>query len=208
MITSSDFVTNSKYIYNCKNIDDSEDISNSSKVKDSVRLMNCSSVFNSTDCALSHNIKESNNICNSDFVISSHDIYNSSLITQSSFIFNSKNIDNCGFISHSYDLSNALFCYEYNTKEDYALFNHPINQTQWEFLLEEYQDQLKDLHLRLFEPWNPEEPGHQLITHRSYAEFFKPFEEQLTTFISWVQHLPYYNAEIAYNITFIPNFLQ
>lgn len=208
MITSSEYVTDSKYIYHCRNVENSEDITDSSKIKDSKHIIISSTVFSSDGCVHANNIKNSHNILSGDFIIDSHDIYNSSLITNSSFVFNSKNISDSGFIAQSHDLAHCLFCYDYEKPKEYSIFNHPIGDIQWNFIYEEYQEQLKNLHLRLFDSWECEDSTHDVIIHRSYIEMFEGFSTNLPQFVHWVQHLPFYDPMIAYKITFIPNFMQ
>ena len=208
MITSSEYVTDSKYIYNCKNVENSEDITDSSKVKNSKHIVVSSTIFSSEGCIHANNVKDSKNILSGDFIINSHDIYNSSLITNSSFIFNSKNISDSGFIGQAHNLSHCLFCYDYEDPKEFSIFNHQISETQWNFIFEEYQDWLNHLHLHLFDEWDPENPEHDVIVHRNYLEMFDMISVRFSEFVNWVKHLPYYDASIAYKITFIPNFMQ
>lgn len=207
MVTNSENVSDSQYIYNSNDITQSDDVRHSKKVQNSQHIISSSSIFSSTHCLETSSVKNGHNISFSNFVIDSHDVYYSNLINKSSFIFKSENVDCCGFVAHSQHLNNGLFCYEYDN-QNYGLFNHEIGETQWNFLYEEYLDQIKDYSLCLFNTWDPENLSASITGNHNYLTMFKNLFVALPNFISWVQHLPYYNAEIAYNITFIPNFLQ
>lgn len=207
MITDTTHAVNSRYIYRCEDIEDSEDVAVSKKVRQSKHISNSLSIYSSEKCVQTNNAKDSFNISTSTFVINSHDIFQSNLITNGSFIFNSKNVSDSAFIGYGRNLEHCLFCYD-NENQKYALFNQPVSEVQWNFIYEELQDLTKDLHLCLFEEWDPEDCAHTEEIHRSHKKMFEAFGDKMDRFVNWVVHLPYYNADIAYKITFIPYFLQ
>lgn len=207
MVSGSSCVYNSAYIYGCNAIINCTDITDSTKITDSHHIINSTSTLYSDYCIGSNNVKKSQYILDSSFIINSHDIYKGSLIESSSFVFNGKNLTNCGFVRDSGDLTNCLFCCGYN-KKSYSIFNHEINTPQWEYLFEEYQSQIEPFHLEMFEEWDQENPEHGVTIHHSYLEMFEGFGDKLNDFVYWVKHLPYYDSTLAYQITFLPQFLS
>ena len=208
-VTNSNTVSDSKYIYNSRTIQSCTDITDSARVTNSCHIASSNSIQNSSYIVRGHNIKDTQRALNGSYLINSNNIYNSDLITNSSFILNSRNLTDCGFVADSSDSQHCLFCSEYN-EHDYSIFNHPISQTQWNFIKEELDDwaSLSDrIYLALFDHWEQEDPVHGINCHYSYLEMFKAIAQD-TEFMNWIYNLPYFDANIAYKITFIPNFMQ
>lgn len=205
MITNTNNAKNSKYIYDSANVSDSEDVTNSTIIEHSQKVFNSERIYASTDIAHSNNIKESENISYSTFVLNSRNVFQSSLITSSNVVLNSKNIEYSGFISNCSDLSHCLFCYDKNTGL-YEIFNKPINEAQWKFIYDELKDMLQARRLNLFDTWDPEIIEHGNSCHIAQnIQFSTLLDEQM---INWIKHLPYYDNEIVYKMTFHPSFLK
>lgn len=205
MITRSVDVQNSRYIYDSKHVKDSEDITNSETVENSHQICDSSHIYNSANVVHSHNIKQGYNISYSDFVIEAKDTFQSSLITHSSVIFNSKNIEDSGFLVDCNDCHHCLLCFD-KKEGAFSIFNHKINEIQWNFIYEEFQDMVAKRHLLLFDTWDPEMIEHGSHCHVAQNAQFSTFLDD--AMINWIKHLPFYDASMAYRMTFHPSFLE
>lgn len=205
-VTNSSQVVNSKQVYYSNDIEESTDISHSSKVKQSHIVAYSTAVYDSTKVILSHNVKNSYNISLSDFVIQSDNIFKSNLITESRFILHSQNINRSMFTHKARDSKHCLFCYDIAEK-DYCIFNHPVDQTQWEFIETELNDMLASKEMCLFDPWEPEDSNHTAKPHLNYLIVFQNVFSNVH-FVNWIKALPYYDANLAYKLTLNPVFLE
>lgn len=206
-IDNSEYVMDSHYVFNSNHVDNSDQVQRSEQVSNSQNILNSTSVTSSKWCFDSRSVKQSENISCSSFIIESHDIYKSSLVTNSSFVFESNDVTKSGFVAHCNNVEYCLFCADCSEKQ-YMIFNHSVKPTQWNYIYDEYKQLMTEHHLNLFEEWETDAIDPIVVENYSYLQMFKLFEEFLPTFVKWVQNLPYYDPIIAYQITFIPNFLQ
>ena len=206
-IDNSNHVTDSEFVFNSNHVKKSRQIQHSSQVEYSNSIINSTSIISSEWCVESQSIKKSMNVLRSNYIIGSHDIYSSSLVTDSSFVFESKDVVEGGFVNHCINVEHCLFCADCTDKQ-YMIFNHPVKPAQWNFIYDEYNHFIDGHHINLCDPWEPDAIDEMVLTHSSYIQFFKPFDKWMDEFMSWVKNLPYYDPMIAYQITFIPNFLQ
>lgn len=205
MITGSTDVKNSKYIYDSKHITDSKDVTNSDTVQNSTTIFDSTHIYSSTKCAHANNIKNSNNISYSTYVLNSNNVFKSSLITHGSLILNSKNIENSAFVIDSHDCHHCMLCFDIKDAE-YQIFNHKINGSQWDFIFTELTDMLATRQLKLFDHWDPEEVGHDARCHIAQNALFSTVLDE--PMIHWIKHLPFYDAQMMYRMTFHPSFLE
>ena len=222
-------IMNSDHFFECDNIDDCHFIANCSRAQSaqysyhSTDLKNCSGIQESSKIELSsivyrsQKVKESriivnsNNIQNSEYIssssytIGSNNVFDSSLVTNSSFVLKSNNLKDCGFVQQLTDCQSCLFCNNIKN-EQFALFNKKIDPTQWQFIYDDFHDTFNQLHFNLFTPWDVSiVDGAPLC----YITPNKLFETVLTDEIMhWIKHLPNYNSDILYQITFHPTFLE
>ena len=195
----------SNYIYESSHVENSEDVDSSSTITNSTTISHSSYIYNSTKIVYSNNIKNSVNVTHSSYIIDSNNIKSSSLITDSAVVMNSKNIEKSGFIIDSSDLVSSLFCIEQKGGK-FLLFNKPINESQWEFIYTEFKDMMESRCLHLFDSWDKEDIGHTLNIYYTSNHIFSTVLD--SAMINWIKHLPYFDGNMMYRMTFHPDFLD
>lgn len=205
MVVESKHIKNSKYIYFCENVENSEDVSYSEDITEGKELYSCMGVTKSSKTIFSNHITGSRLVATSNFIIDSANIFSSMLITRSNLIFSCQNVEDSLFAVSCKDSDHCLFCFE-RTGAHYEIFNHSVSKTQWDFLFSESFSQLAPHDLLLYNKWDPEDVNHGLVDYHIRNRLLEPvLNDQL---IRWIKHLPFYDGQLAYQMTFHPSFLD
>lgn len=203
IIIDSDKVERSRFIIHSHNISDSVDIYTSSFVHNSAQVYESDFVENGKQVAFSKNVDNSNNIVFSNFIIDSTNIFESLNIAKSSEIYRSTNITDSHFCSDCVDLNKSLFCHKTNGVE-YFVFNKPIDERRYEFILRQYQR--FEIYLNYLMEWPTE-----LVVYTSpvvFHNFDIHYKNIAKEFWEWVINLPNYDPMVLYSITMNPKILE
>ena len=216
-------IVNCKNFYRSRAINDCENISLSRNCKGSKVLKKANSVTNSTT------VNNSQKIDNSSFIYDSRSVQNSNLVAQSNLvaysdrvfgstiinkskdifrsdnIFNSHMLRNCSRVEDSYFCANCnnsaflMFCSGCKG-ELYQIFNQQVTEEEFLSIREIFLTKFPNLGLNFLEIGK--EPFTLKYTAReAYSLHYENLPQE---FIKEVKKLPYFNEDVFYNITLIP----
>ena len=205
-VSYSDKITQSRFVHNSVNVDNSSNVSNSQSVNNSNLIFNSNFISDSTKVSESSNINDSHNIVLSNSVFESINIFNSFDICESSELLRCKNVSTSYFCSDCSNIKNSIFCFNLNEdlENNFYLFNKPIDEKRFGYILKRYKQFKFNLHYT--NDW-PEEIVVP-ITLRSLYNFNSHYETVPPEFWDWAKTLPNYDPMILYNITMNPLFLK
>ena len=203
-VVGSTDVFKSREIYDSNNVVKSEQVTYSNCVNEGININNSSRVDDSS-CVMgsdlviqSTNVKDSAYILSSNYIIGSRNVCDSTAITKSSIVLYSEKITNSSFISHCSNLQNCLFCNDLHDQQ-YCIFNKPVEKDIFDFVVEQYKSfdipdmQLGTLPISVI--WDSVSIYH---SPRAYLQVINSDDK----LYNWIKHLPNYNPDILYDITY------
>ena len=207
-VSESFQIVNSEYVFNSSEIASSQNILGCKNIQNSSHIFESEFIYDSKKIFLCKNVTNSHNITSSNYVINSHSINNATSVTGSTFVTSiSKNknsqIKNSHFISDCQNIKYCLFCREISDAE-FMIFNKKIDQLDYENILKQLDNILKDWEMELVvnNQW-PENtiPITPPIIQRN---IIKQYANLPDTFWRWIKTLPYYDPQVIYSITYNP----
>ena len=219
---------NNKSIFRCSKTSNSDIISCSTDIKNCQYIYESKEVIDSQNVIYgeivenSHEIYHSTFVYNSDHVMESNNINNSSYVVSSTYTINSKNIYlsrtaiNCRELRQCENAEDAYFCADCKnikhcigcqglTNCEYYIFNQKVSPEQFELIKKQY------LHIELralqyCNDWPIEMYSIRIPNiDRRFPNHYLNLPER---FLNWLATLPNYSNTIMYNITLLPNFLD
>lgn len=203
-------ITNSNWVYNSTDVQDSnyvghgEKVIGSTEVANSIDIKRSNNIINSKNIGYSENVADSDNIYNSENVINSSyinwcGVINSSfMLDDCQFMYKCRNTKDsyfCGFVE---DSNHCIFCNNIHGVE-YQIFNKQVTQEEFNRVKEILLIQLQAENVDLL---NVNEKNH-LDARFSYdLRFDRMFEKLSEQFYGWVGSLPEYDEQVFFLLFF------
>lgn len=191
LVCISDNVVNSSNVMSCSNIKDCVDVFYSVQLRDCSQVMNGRSLENCHNVHLGSYSKNCVGLVRSEFCFNSQNI------------LNSKQMESCDFCADCANLKNSLFCFQVDGGEN-LIFNKPASPEIIEMARTEFE-QLGDDSLTISSCWDPQYIMLAPKVNIDPRDLFADFPDSLWEFVS---HLPNFNPQILYNITFLSRLLE
>lgn len=204
-VVSSKGIHNSSYIFNCLEVEESQVISGSSKVNKSRDIYNSKQITRCEKISNCTSLTDCKGSTFSSYSRNSEGLYQSEFCFYCRNLINCKQMLDCEFCANCSNLKNSLFCFGIENGEN-LIFNKPASDAVIEMARAEFQNLPGGRLLHLTDDfWTPKAFNINPTLIVDYREMYSSFSEEFWEFVT---HLPNFDSQLLYNITFLSRFIQ